>query len=721
MSSKTTSRTLTGKRSTKDVDAAAETSADLDARNAGGMGIKGWQKYFPWLLVLVGTFVYLNTFENEFVLDSIPSVTILGKLSFDKFMEWLLVATRPVADLTVWLNAQISGQEPWSYRLTNVAIHLGAGLFLYGIVRRTLKLGRMGERLKAQADIFGFVIAILFVIHPLQTQSVAYMIQRHESLMGLCYLGVIYSTVRLATVEASQSRMIWIMVAMVLSLVGMLTKQVMVTAPIVAMLFDRCFITGDLRETLRKRWRFYGLLCVTWVGILWTFYAARGSDDTSAGFSNQLYTPMEYLLSQGEAILNYYLRLAFWPRPLVLDYGIIGAYKRGDSVWLWSGLVVGMMLLASMWGLIRNRWWGFCGMAFFLILAPTSSIMPIADVVFEHRMYLPLIVVIVLAVFAVDWMARKLLTDGFVRAVIIAVGLGVVVLVFSLMTIERNTEYTSRLSMWTSVAQRVPENPRAWHNLGKAQDDRGMQKDAVASYKKVLALFPNHALTHNSMGKIMIDNGQVDEAIGMFGRAIELNPKDESFVYNMGRTLWMKKDYAGAATYLQKAIAMKEDYPEAHNNLGMVWVAQQQFDQAEAEFAKAIEADDQFINAYYNDGMQKLRRGLLDAAEARFVVAEKIDPARVDVQNSLGQILAQRGELEKAWARFVKVNQIAPDYVPAIGNMATVAVQYAKMGKQADAIMKLQQAIAAGQAAQQQGANIGQLNQVMQQQLKAWQ
>ena len=434
------------------------------------------------------------------------STTNFNNMSGAEFVSRFKVSTRPVADFSVWVNALMSGDNPVSYRITNIVIHVLAGLILYGIVLRTLVQGRFSQRLKDHARTFAFVVAAIFLVHPLQTQSVSYMIQRHESLMGLVYLLVIYTLLRVAA-EDCKHVMAWAGVAFVASLAGMLTKQVMVTVPVAVLLFDRAFISQGFGEALRKRGWFYGLLALTWAGLVWTQYTGSFSDDTSAGFQNEAYTPLTYLLSQGEVILMYYLKLAFYPYHQVLDYQIIGAYTRGDMIWLIAGVPVAGLLLVSLWGVIKNSWWGFLGFAFFLVLAPSSSIMPIADVIFEHRMYLPLISIIALVVFAGDWLIQKIFSGQSVRMLMTAAAIGGVLLVLSLATINRNVTYATRVSMWEDVVSKEPMNARGWHNLGSALDKAKRQDEAVECYKKVLAIVPNHDLTHNGMGKIMLDWG----------------------------------------------------------------------------------------------------------------------------------------------------------------------------------------------------------------------
>jgi hypothetical protein len=245
-----------------------------------------------------------------------------------------------------------------------------------------LRQPRLSGRFAQAATGIALAAALIWTIHPLQTESVTYIVQRAESIMGLFYLLTLYCVIRGA---GSARPMAWYVLAVLACLLGMASKEVMATAPLVVLLYDRTFLSGTFQGALRRRWPLYVALTCTW-GLL--AYLVAGSTDRggSAGFGLSV-TVWQYALTQ-LGVITHYLGLAFWPAGLVFDYGWPIASSVGQI--LPGAIVISLLLAGTIWALIRYPAAGFLGACFFLILAPTSSFVPVTDAAFEHRMYLPL-------------------------------------------------------------------------------------------------------------------------------------------------------------------------------------------------------------------------------------------------------------------------------------------------------------------------------------------
>ena len=357
-----------------------------------------------WLACLVlaaaATAVYANGFAGRFVFDDLT--TIVGNPELRELWPGLtefVTRQRTLTTLTLALNRSLGGTDPWGYHLVNLAVHVAAGWTLFALVRRTLELERFQPRTRGAARGIALATACLWLVHPLQTQSVTYVVQRAEALMGLFYLLTLYCTLRAATGARTRH---WQGLAVLSCALGMASKPVMVTAPLVVLLFDRFLLAGSCRELARRRWRLHAGLALTWLvlGATDLVRLLGVSGTTTIGFGMADVSAREYVLTQPEVVLHY-LRLALWPDPLVLDYGWPWVESPARAL-----LPAGVLLLAlagSALALRRGRAEGFLGLAFFAILAPTSSFVPVRDAAFEHRMYLPLAAVtsgIVLAVHA---------------------------------------------------------------------------------------------------------------------------------------------------------------------------------------------------------------------------------------------------------------------------------------------------------------------------------
>ncbi len=272
----------------------------------------------PLLIIFVGLATYTNSFRGAFVFDDdnhiVESTTIRSLWPIKRVVA---DTNRPVLMLSLAGNYALGRLEPFGYHLVNVVIHLAAGLVLFDLVRRTLTLAPLGTANQQTADRLAFAAVLVWLVHPLTTQSVTYIVQRAESLMGLFYLLTLVCLLRGALAARAWP---WYTGAVAACSLGMGTKEVMITAPLVALAYDRIFLAGAWRTVLRRRWAVYlGFLSAAVWLIVTTGHTFARLKDATAGFGMRGITWNEYLGTQGGVILHY-LRLTFWPDRLCLDY-----------------------------------------------------------------------------------------------------------------------------------------------------------------------------------------------------------------------------------------------------------------------------------------------------------------------------------------------------------------------------------------------------------------
>ncbi len=419
---------------------------------------------FPVLIVAAVLLAYCNIFQAPFVLDDLPSIAGNPTIrSWDTALTPPVTSSthgRPVLNLSFALNYIISAGRVWSYHLVNLLIHLANALLLYTIVRRTVA-GRAtptdpgaAAEASAPATYIAGSVALLWAVHPLVTSAVTYTVQRAESLAGLFLLVTLYSFMRFVS-DDGRHRTFFGVLSIASCFLGMATKEVMVVAPVMVCLYDRTFVAGSFAAALRRR-RYYLSLVACWVPLAILVLNTHGRGGT-AGFGAGV-SAWGYAVTQAPAIAHY-IRLVFWPYPLIFYYGtyIVSAPLRVIP----QALLVFVLLAGTLWALRRRPKLGFLGAAFFLLLAPSSSVVPvITETVAEHRMYLALVPVIVLLVVG--------LYSRFPRAapgvsLVLAGGLAV-------LTFSRNASYESALRLWTATVAADPGNPWAHNNRGVELD-----------------------------------------------------------------------------------------------------------------------------------------------------------------------------------------------------------------------------------------------------------
>jgi tetratricopeptide (TPR) repeat protein len=604
------------------------------------------------IIVLAGVVVYANSLSAPFIFDDQtailenPQIRRLWPLSVPLSPpRETPVAGRPVVNLTFAVNYAAGGLDVRQYRLTNLAIHLLAALTLFGLVRRTLLLASLAPTFGAQATNLAWIAALVWMLHPLQTETIDYVTQRTESMMGLCYLLTLYSSVR--ALEGRQGR--WQMAAIAACATGMACKESMVTAPVMVGLFDYAFVG---RAVLRKahRARLYVGLAFTWV-VLATLMAS--GPRTTVGFNTGV-SGWTYLLNQAPILLTY-LRLTFWPQNLVLDYGIPQPVTLAD-VWLPMIAVIAMAIVVVVL-LFRRPHAGFLGACGFIILAPTSSIIPIAtEVGADRRMYLPLAGLVVLVVLA-TYRAWSLRATTRHQAMAFAAAIGVCLLLAAA-TMQRNDEYESKLSILQTTVDRRP-HARSYLMLGTTLLEMGRRQEAMP-YLERARDEPGVSFV---LGVDHIAEGRLAAGADELERFLQLAPRHRQAVdarESLGRAYSALNQLDKAAAQLTEVVRLQPGRGPAHAYLGEVLLRQGRTADGVREFQIAADLQPGNPDALRLLGIAQGQTGQLEVAAATFRRAIELDPLNARGHYLLGSALAASGQVAAAVPSFARAVELNP-------------------------------------------------------------
>jgi tetratricopeptide (TPR) repeat protein len=514
-----------------------------------------WQTLPLVLALLCGFAAYCNSFRGPFIFDDIdaiqnnPGINRNLQNSGQSFPTTL--SGRPVLSFTFAADEAIGGMHVEIYHATNLLIHLACGALLFGIIcRNLLNQNFWGDRFETSAPWLAGAIAAIWLVHPLNTQAVTYIVQRAESLAALFYLAVIYFLIR----DAEKLSLGWKLSAILSCALGMATKESMATTPLVALLYDRTFVAGSFAAAIKKRASLYAGLAVTWaiLGAI-IFSGARAS---SVGFSHNI-SALDYARTQ-LTVIAHYLYLAIWPQNLTLDYYDWPIARN----WLQlgaSGWIVALALfffIAAFW---LKPWLGFLGAWFFLTLAPSSSVVPIVtEIAAEQRMYLPLMAIIALVVIGAWALLARVPASRRVASCIIVV----VIAIFTARTVMRNAEYRNPQIIWTdNVAQR-PLNPRAHFNLGYSLMAQNNPAGAATEFRNALSLAPDYYAAARSLGRALEESGRTKLAEQFYTREIQSFPgfAGEAHV-ERGRIRASSGDLSGAESDFQAATRSSGNLP----------------------------------------------------------------------------------------------------------------------------------------------------------------
>lgn len=604
------------------------------------------------LIALTVLAIYRNSFQGAFIFDDRHSIVDNPHIR-RLWPLWEVRAgmMRPVVAISFAINYALGGLDVWGYHAVNLLIHLCASLTLYGIVRRTLLTTRLHSIYGDRASWIALAVALLWAAHPVHTQSVTYIVQRAESLMGLWYLLTLYAVIRAAEGRASGR---WAAAALLVCALGMGSKAVMVTAPLAAFLYDAVFLAGSVRKAFRaRRWLHVGLWATALIPLL--LLRTVHELEATAGFGVKTATPLQYALTQPGVVLHY-LRLSLWPHPLVLDYDWPVARTAGAIVP--AALAVGGLLAATVWALRRHPAVGFLGAFWFLTLMPTSSVLPLKDLAFEHRMYLPMAAVVSALVCGADRLLRRLAIPVSLSRLLAMGLLASSVAALGVLTIRRNADYHSELSIWKETISKRPRNPHAYNGLGAALLRQRQSAQALAPLTEAVRLKPDYVEAHINLGVALDQQAKPAEAEPHFRRALELDPISSQAHNNLAVVLSKQGRTDEAASHLILALRLNVDYADAYKNLGNILLLQGQPEQAASQYRQAIRLRPDDAEAHHHLGEALTELGRLEEAMAAYQAALRLQPNYAEAHASLGAALLMAGRIEEALGHFERAQRL---------------------------------------------------------------
>lgn len=658
-------------------------------------------EFMGGLFLLMGAtaWAYATSFDGVRILDDEAHIQ-------PKFLSggWLegSITNRPLVQASLVLNYRLGGMDLWGYHAFNLLVHILTGCLLFGIVRRTLGLPTcQALRLSPTAAArVAWASALIWLLHPLNTQSVTYVIQRCESLAGLFTLGCLYAAIRGSTGTRSW---LWYCTSILSFGLALASKQNAMTTPLILLAYDFVFLRSSLkngrsvgpaalrrpdppsnivavpggpaldaswshptddfqqavrptvREIIRKRGFLYvGLTLVALAALpgLWTILMAPTG---SAGFHTSNVTPWKYARSQPGVILHY-LRLAVWPDPLCLDYRWMVARSLAEI--LIPGLIMVALFAASLWATWRRNALGFLGLTFFLLLAPTSSFAPLADLAFEHRMYLPLACVttglVCLFVQSTLRIAERRAWPAAATAAFLSLMLVATSSLLGMTTSRRNLDYQSRIRLWTSVVRVRPMNYRGWSSLGVSYDEAGDQQRARECFERAIAIHDRDAGSLLGLGLSCLRTNELDRARWAFERGLEVDPKMVDAAVNLGVIAARLGDHDTAIKHFDRAIAIQPEFSVGHYNRADSLSELGRDAEAVESLQTALRIDPDFLQA-----ARKLARirstspdpALRDGPEAVQLVETKCQLTQsqsVHTWDTYGAALAEVGRFEEA-------------------------------------------------------------------------
>jgi tetratricopeptide (TPR) repeat protein len=622
------------------------------------------------LLIAVVMAAYCNCYNASFHFDD--SSSIVDNMSIRRWSTMFsppnangeTVSGRPLLNATFRINYAISGLDVWSYHAVNVLIHTLAGLALLGVVRRTLLLPCMRRWFDARGALWvAWLVAAIWVAHPMNTEAVTYIVQRAESFMALWYLLTLYCFIRSVENCADdvdgdkKPARNWMIASWLACLAGMASKEVMVSAPVMLFFHDRAFVAGSFKKAWQRRKFYYGAFALTWI-LLAALMLGTGHRGDTVGFAGGV-SWWAYGFTQCWALVRY-LWQAFWPGALIFDYGI-DIISDFSKVWPQASIVT-VLVVAAVVAFWRAPRIGWVSMLFFAILAPTTSVIPVVtQMAAEHRMYLPLAALVSLLVVCayVKFGWRVFWAGGPLTVVLI------------LLTVQRNYVYENTMTLWKDVVEKHPGSSRANSNYGYELILWSRLKEGMEYCLKGAALNPKNGDAFNNVGYAHASMGDYEKANEYYRQALKAGCSSADVVYNNVCFALYKLGKLDRA-WLAGEAALKVNAHSAPTlvNMGNIRVAQQRRPEAVEYYKRALEINPKQADALNNWGNLFALEGNLNTALDYYKKAVEYAPRNVDALDNVARLLVVLGRISEAIPYFEAELALLDDLPEAHKNLA---------------------------------------------------
>ncbi|MFC1516736.1 tetratricopeptide repeat protein [Thermodesulfobacteriota bacterium] len=643
------------------------------------------------LLIALGFGIYSNTLNAPFYFDDRTDITEnlnirITELRFNVLHNAAFnspASARPIANISFALNYYFHGYDRLGYHLVNITIHVLSGFFLFLFIKATIELPLLREQYRHSATI-AFAASLIWLVHPLHTQSVTYIVQRMNSMAAMFYILSLLLYVK-GRLNAGRRAWPWFVGGGLAWLISLGCKQISATLPLFVFLYEWYFLQNLDRDWVKHQAKYiFGILilfCLVVLMYLWPDPIKTLTNITD--FANREFSLAQRIFTQARVVI-YYISLLFFPHPsrLNLDHDFPISYSFiNPGTTLLSLFIIMSIGAVAIYFARKDLLISFCTLWFLGNLAIESSIIPLA-IIFEHRTYLPYMFV---SLSTVALMYRYIKPKWLSISVF-----GVLLVTCSLWTYERNNVWLDSVILWADCVKKSPKKARPHNNLGFELYKQGRTEEAIEHYLQALRIKPDYGKAHNNLGLAFYEQGRTEEAIEHYLKVLQIRPDSAEAINNLGVALKKQGRKEEAIKRYLEALQIEPDYEKAHNNLGLAFYEQGRTEEAIDHFLQALRIKPDYQQAHNNLGLAFYKHGRTEEAINHFLQALQIKPDYVEAHYNLGNTLDRKGQTEEAIEHYLEALQIEPDYEKAHNNLGFALY---KQGRTEEAIEHYLQAL----------------------------
>lgn len=600
----------------------------------------------PSLLGLGAILLYLPSLTYPFQFDDIANISKKFAIRFDNpFMRWW-GSSRWVGEWLNTVNYQVGGFDPFSYRLFNLFIHIASGLLLFFLIKELCSYLKSKPFFYENRVFIAFVTAALFLLHPVQTQTVSYVIQaRLEGLACLFTLATLFIFVQAMSAKSFASRSFLVVLFFFFGFVSCGTKEIVIVLPFLLFLIDWFFLSEESWSNFRQRlWLHVAFDCsfialmAHYLGAQFTVNAVSMKLSTGNNRGNilttnayDIITPMHYFISQFRVILHY-ITMFIWPFNISVEYDWKLARRFFSPEVIFPLITLFSFLAMALVCVIKKSFTFFSfGLLWFLItIAPRASIIPSPELACDYKTYLSSAGIFFILAVLIVYFVRSLCVffEQQQKPIFSNKNIQLSILSFFMFPIaygayQRNLVWESSVAFWEDNAKKAPHKARVHNNLGVAYSEAGKVDEAIDAYKRAINLDAVYSDPLSNIAVAYSMKGDIDKAIESLESAIHICPNYPEAYNNLGSLLIQKESYEDAERCLLTAIQLRPYYGKAYYNLARMAESQGKTDLSWEYLKKAVQGDLDTPEVFYKFGQMSLKaKKYSEAIQAFELVAQ---------------------------------------------------------------------------------------------------
>lgn len=626
---------------------------------------------------MAGAIAYSNSFNVPFLFDDVHNIQEsrgirVESLSPRKLLRsgsQGLLKTRPVAYVSFALNYWWDRYEPAGYHAVNLLIHIACAIVLFFWLAKTIEL--IDPERQSRGRYLSFCVALLWLLHPVQTQTVTYIVQRMNSLATFFYLSalLLYLNARLA--ESLRSKGIFFTGCVACGLLALGSKEIAATLPFFILLYEWYFLQELDIEWLKRKLPVLALVVVCGFVTIWLYLGSDPLQVILASYEKRSFTPFERILTEFRVVV-FYLFLLIFPHPGKLN--LLHDFSLSHSMFVPFSTFPALLAIPSMLGFAvwiakKHRLLSFAIIWYLGNLVIESSIVGL-EIIFEHRLYLPSIGFFIVA---------GALLARFVRPCKVRWALlGLLCTVLGAWTFQRNTIWQDPVRFWQDTVAKSPKNARAHNNLGARLVAAGRFDEGIEALKKSLLLDQYLAAAHLNLGAAYLQSGNVGSAIAHLQNTSRIM-HDSPHLLNLLAKAHMKNgNFIKASALLQRTIAKSPDFAQAYNTMGLLHLKEEQNEAALKAFQKAVALDKTFVEALNNLGQAFFLVGAFKKGIDTFQRALQIEPGHHNAIFNLARAYELTGKKERALDQYERFIQKKTDDAMAFHHAGVLSIEIRK-------------------------------------------